>query len=67
MKQRTYASRLVYMVRNLSPTPSTSSTRNALLQRVRVVPIALNVSDCSSTTALSPTLLKVPENKSALY
>ena len=55
-QKRTYSSTLWYMVRNFSPIPSTSRTRIEFVQSEMQVPTALRVSDCSSTTARSPTL-----------
>ena len=54
----TYLARLRYVLLNWSATSKFSRTRKALLERVMAVPSVRSLSDCSNTTAFSPTLLQ---------
>lgn len=62
-----YDWRLIYARRNFSAISKTSRTRIALVQRVMVVPSDRSLSDCSNTTALSPTLFPTIRIWSKLY
>lgn len=62
-----YDWRLIYARRNFSAISKTSRTRIALVQRVMVVPSDRSLSDCSNTTAFSPTLFPTIRIWSKLY
>ena len=58
----TYLPMLRYALLNWSAKSKISRTRKALLERVMAIPCVCSLSDCSSTTAFSPTLLQSTKN-----